>query len=319
MRLLESRVENLVEEERLDLYLSRRFDYLSRNQWQKSVSAGKLTVNGKTINRPSYKIKNGDCLVFSGANRVEPAVDTAISVIYSDESVIVINKTGDLPVHPAGRYFENSALRILEKSYGCKLFPLNRIDRETSGVVLFARTQADASRISQRWSCFGKRYLVLVRGEFPPAITCSIPIGPAYLPEQLTDSVVHKKRKAFIEAKESAVTRFTQIFYGNGYSLVSAELETGRQHQIRVHLEYLEFPVVGDKIYGGDEGCYLEFIRNGMSSQLAERAGHNRTLLHAYTVSFNIEKEPLIFRAPLPEDFVDRAKLLAGFDCTDFS
>ena len=316
MRLLECTVDIAQDEERMDSFLASRFDYLSRNQWQKLITDRKLMLNGKTVRRPAARIRKGDIIVFEGNIREEPDVDSNIDIIYQDDQLLVVNKSGDLPVHPAGRYFNNTALRIMETRLDKKLYPVNRIDRETSGILIFALNASVASSLSGEWKNFNKSYIALVRGEFPKEIICSMPLGPAYPGCCKDENKVRKKKADYEGAPETALTSFSRISGTKEFSLVRAVLGTGRQHQIRVHLEYLGYPLVGDKIYGGDESVYLDFIKNGITSQIIERAGHCRCMLHAHQAEIAAEKRKLVFTAELPADFIICAKNLAGIDCS---
>ncbi|HRX16663.1 MAG TPA: pseudouridine synthase [Spirochaetota bacterium] len=315
MRLLECVVDISQDEERLDSYLALRFDYLSRNRWQKLITDEKLTLNGKIVRRPATRIKKGDTIVFEGNIRQEPDVDSNIDIVYQDDQLLVVNKSGDLPVHPAGRYFNNTALRIMESRLNRKLYPVNRIDRETSGILIFALNSSVACLLAEEWNNCHKSYIALVRGEFIEDRSCNMPLGLAN-PSCCTDvDKVLKKRAAYEGAPEKAFTSFSRITGTKDFSLVRAVLGTGRQHQIRAHLEYMGYPLVGDKIYGGDERIYLDFIKNGITNQTIEKVGHRRCMLHAYKAEIVTKKGKTAFIVEPPDDFILCAKNLAGIDC----
>jgi RluA family pseudouridine synthase len=189
---------------------------------------------------------------------------------------------------------------ILEDRLGCKVFPVHRLDRETSGVILCAFTPEAASKLSDALSAGSKEYVALVHGIFPDGkLTVALPLG------RDEKSPVLKKRKAHEGASESALTHFKKIISFDDYSLVRCYPETGRLHQIRAHLLSAGFPVVGDKIYGRDDRFFLEFIATGMTEELAEKLILPRCALHAVKLKFihPFEKKEMIINAPLPPMF----------------
>ncbi len=216
----------------------------------------------------------------------EPEADLRYRILYDDKYYIGIEKSGDLPVHPAGPYFNNTLTALVEHDFGVPVYPVHRLDRETSGVVLFARTAEYASRLSKAWDCVEKEYRAVVSGNFKDEVTCDIPIGPAYSEDDKREAIVRKKRAAYPGAPEPAKTLFYPIEAGREYSLIGARLCTGRQHQIRAHLRYLGYPIAGDKIYGTDERFYLEFITTGMTDALLRKTLMKRCALHSYKIVF---------------------------------
>ncbi|MFW5807578.1 MAG: pseudouridine synthase [Spirochaetota bacterium] len=283
------KVESLAETDtpvRLDAYLASRFTYRTRTQWKKAVRSGDIEVNGTAVTQPSRMIKNGDRIVLCVLGRSEPEVDAGYTVLLEDELLLCVSKSGDIPVHPAGPYFNNTLTTLLEDDFGCRLYTVHRLDRETSGVILFAKNPGTASRLSAGWNRTRKEYLAIVHGSFTGEIRCTVPIGPAYEPDDNRTGIVRKKRKARDGAPESADTLFSSVVAGESFSLIRAVLGTGRRHQIRVHCRYLDFPIVGDKIYGTDERLYLEFIENGMTNSLLERCLMPRCALHSHRLTF---------------------------------
>ena len=298
-KIITSQIPEGFSQTRLDLYLSKRFTYLSRALWQKEIKNGKIHLNGSLVSSPGKVVRPGDVVSYEGDFREEPPVDTAYSIVYEDEYLIAINKPANLPVHPAGCFFYNTLLSILEKERNEKLYPIHRIDRETSGLVLFSR-KADITSGFQRALAVGKKtYYVIVHGHTAEKkFTVSVPIGPA------KKSIIRKKREAYEGAPESALTHFTHIKEHNNMMLLEAVIETGRQHQIRVHCLYAGLPVVGDKIYGLDENCYLEFIEKGMTQGIVSVLGFHRSALHctSITITHPLTKEELLLTASLPNE-----------------
>jgi RluA family pseudouridine synthase len=301
-RIIASMIPDGMSPIRIDKYLSERFDYLSRSAWQKEIESGKLTLNGVVCLSASQKVKSGDSLSYDGREIVESDVDADFSILYEDEIMVVLNKPGDLPVHPAGRYFNNTLTMLYEKHYGEKIFPVHRLDRETSGIVLCAKNSEYAALLSNALSDGIKEYIAIVQGNFPEdTMLIDTPIGHD------AESPVMKKRKAFLGAEESASTVVKKIAVFGSYSLVRCYPQTGRLHQLRVHLLSVGYPIVGDKIYGGDETCFLDFIEKGMTDSLLSRLKLPRCALHAVklTIKHPVTKKEMLFNLPMPLMFRD--------------
>lgn len=291
---------------RLDAYLSERFSYLSRSSWQKEIKSGRILVNGKLRLISSFVLKKGDLIKFTAEPKEEPPVDSSHKILYEDSFFIAVQKSGDLPVHPAGKYFQNTLLSILEKEYSAKLFPAHRIDRETSGIVLFARNPRIAAKLQEKISNGKKTYTAIVRGKTPSEFENSASIGDSV--ENM--STVRKKRFAGKEGTEKAYTSFKTVFSFGNFSFVKAFPETGRLHQIRVHLEHSGFPIVGDKIYGGDDSLFVRFINEGMTQELEKKLLMKRCALHAVSIELKHPEtgKQIKINSPLPDDFISFIK-----------
>jgi 23S rRNA pseudouridine955/2504/2580 synthase len=285
--------------QRIDLFLSRQYRYLSRSEWQKEIQRGKISYNGEILTRYDRKVRAGDLISYAGRDAAEPAVDTNYTVIYEDEYLLAVNKPGNLPVHPAGIFYHNTLLSILQKQYQKKLHLLHRLDRETSGVVMLAKEAAVASEIHRSFAAVRKTYLVLVHGvpDRDEFIT-DLPIGFD------AASGIEHKRIARENAEETACTKFLRITSSRGVTLLKALPVTGRQHQIRVHLKHAGYPIVGDKLYGRDETIFREFIKTGPTDEIERKLGFSRCALHSRSIIFYhpaLEKK-ICLKAPLHED-----------------
>ncbi|MEN6331467.1 MAG: RluA family pseudouridine synthase [Smithella sp.] len=281
-------------------YCAERFTYLSREQWQKEISKGKLSLDGVPVSDPATTLKGNEMLAWDGSSIVEPEVDERITILYEDEWFVAVNKPGNLPVHPAGRYFNNTLVALMQERSGRKVYPVHRIDRETSGVLLLAFDDKSAGSLSAALTQGSKEYLALVQGAFPDKeLIVDLPLGCD------SESAVRKKRRAWPEGTQSAVTRFQKILTAGDISLIRCFPETGRLHQIRAHLLSAGFPIVGDKLYGRDETAFLAFIEHGLTAELLERLILPRTALHAASLVFlhPQSKQKMIIRAPLPPMF----------------
>lgn len=217
-----------------------------------------------------------------------PPVDLPLCIVCEDEDIIVVNKPAGMPVHPSLNNYRNSLANALMYYYQQQGKPFifrctNRLDRDTSGLTVIAKHMVSSSILSSMTARHDikREYLAVVRGSVAPASgTIDAPIGRA------GTSLI--ERKIDFEHGERAVTHYRVVEEKNGHSLVSLVLETGRTHQIRVHMKYLGFPLVGDYLYNPD----MEYIR--------------RQALHSHSLSFRhpITGEDMTFTAELPEDML---------------
>jgi RluA family pseudouridine synthase len=288
---------------RIDVWLTERFTYYSRHQWQKLIKEGLLLVNNKKI-RASKKLQIGEIIDFYPQND-EPDVNTEFSIIYEDEFIYAVNKPHSLPCHPAGPYFNNTLWKLLQDS-GREVFFVNRIDRETSGVVLIAK-QGKIAGLSTA-NIIEKKYNVIVYGSFPEKL-----LTEGYLFERSgisrNDMLKVRKKRFFSYSKpdclcETAKTNFSLINYNGKYSMLEAELFTGRMHQIRATLNSLGFPLLGDKLYGPDETIFIRFINDEITIEDENMLVLSRQALHAKSISFThpINNTVLNITAPLHSD-----------------
>lgn len=174
-------------------------------------------------------------------------------------------------------------MSILERLYNHKFFPIHRLDRETSGAILLGKNNEAASFVQSAFDNVSKMYTAIVRGGVGErSFVVDVPLG------QARNSSIRKKREAFHGAPEKAVTEFSLISVSpeKKFSLVNAVPVTGRTHQIRAHLHYAGYPIIGDKIYGSDEGIYLRYVEEGDSLVLQKLAGFKRSALHSSYLKF---------------------------------
>ena len=255
---------------RLDHFLSARFTYQSRTGWQAIIRAGRIAVNGIRV-RASRRLHAGDVVTFDVQGIAEPEVDPAYSVVLERPDFLVVSKSGCLPVHPSGCYFRNTLLMLMKERYG-ELFVVNRLDRETSGLVVLAKDPETAGVLSGLFASrkVEKVYLAAVFGEFPAGNV----IKNGWLSSD-PESTVRKKRRFTetdpgTEDAEPCSTEFACLKTRGGYSLVECRPHTGRLHQIRATLRSCGFPLLGDKLYGPDDTIFLRFTGDAMTE--ADRA-----------------------------------------------
>lgn len=300
---------------RFDRYLATRFTYRSRTQWGRLVRAGRLTVNGRAV-RPARRLREGDLVEYVPLARAEPPIDPTYQVLHADAWLVAVAKSGNLPMHPSGRYFHHTLLHLLlaEEPQWRRLLIVHRLDRETSGVVVFARTREAAAHLARQFRAREalKRYLALVEGRPErDRFTIELPLGRA------TESLVRKA----VGVRPDGVPARTEVqvlHRGENWAWVEARPATGRLHQIRVHLRAAGLPILGDKLYGRDERLFLKFVA-GRELTPAEAAALAlpRQALHAYELRLRhpATEAALTLRAPLPPDLA-RALAERGLDPT---
>ena len=299
-------------------YMAARFTYLDRGEWLALVNEGRLLVNERPASSQAL-LRPGDRIECLLPDRPEPPVNGSFRIVFEDDVLLVVDKPADLPCHPAGPYFHNTLWWRLRSRMEEKdpLSLVNRIDRETSGLVLAAKARwagQDLGRQFRKRRVF-KRYLAIVEGAFPLKEV----EARGFLAPDPASAV--RKRRRYVPTRqalgpdtrsESCRTRLCGLGVHGSVSLVEAVPLTGRTHQIRATLFGLGYPVVGDKIYGPDEGCFLRFIREGLTSKDRQRLRLRRQALHAaeIRIAHPAAGRPLRFFSAMPGDM--RAILESG-------
>lgn len=276
---------------RLDKVCSEIFSDYSRSQIKQLLDGGNITVNGKT-EKAKYKVKSGDVIRLE-----EPETKTLelrpenipLDIVYEDDDVIVINKPQGMVVHPAPGHDEHTLVNAL--LYHCPLSTINgtfrpgivhRIDKDTSGLLMVAKNdkahRSLAKQLKDKTNI--REYVALVHGRIAEDEgTINAPIGR---------SLKDRKKQAVVKDGRNAVTHFKVLKRYRDYTFVKCILETGRTHQIRVHMKYIGHPLVGDPLYGPKKT-----IKG------------NGQFLHAGKLGFvhPTTGKLLIFEAPLPKIF----------------
>lgn len=225
---------------------SQEFRAYSEEVYAKSIAVGSLKVNGQNV-EVDYVLKDNDCITNSVHRHEIGVLAAPLKIIHNSDDLLVIDKPPSVPVHPCGRYRHNTVLFILAKEYDIKdLHTIHRLDRLTSGLLMFSRSIKKSQEIDEqiRSRKVSKEYVCRVEGLFPDnTITCNEPI--AVLSPKMGISIVSPKGK-------ECSTEFQRLSYNGKSSVVLCKPLTGRMHQIRVHLQYLGFPIVFDPIYNHD-------------------------------------------------------------------
>ncbi|MCM2323790.1 MAG: RluA family pseudouridine synthase [Oligoflexia bacterium] len=306
---------------RLDAFLKDRYRKRSREAIKRAIDSDAITVQRLqsphlTLGRlkPSFQLLEGDEVLVLSERKPEPEVCFDYRVIHEDEAILVVDKPANLPVHPAGRYFFNTLLVHLrtqghrnplkaEREY----FLVHRIDKETSGILVLAKSREVAHHLTRQFAerTTEKTYLAVAHGETPEAFTIELAMRKS------TVSVIDVKMTVAEEADggQSALTAFRRLSVHRTrhgvFSLVECFPKTGRQHQIRVHLEAAGHPIVGDKLYGMPEEESLSYYeRKHLSPEAQARLIIPRHALHAAAIQFihPLTELPVRFSSGLPGD-----------------
>ena len=290
----------IVEEEtqtRIDSYLATKLD-ISRSKIQKLIKEGKVLVNDKLISA-NYLVKLNDQIQVNDELNYEISVEPEnipLDIVYEDDDLLVINKASGMVVHPAPGHYTNTLVNALLYRFnitsGDKMRPgiVHRLDKDTSGLMLVAKNEETHEKLSKMIGNkeVERRYLAITTGVIKTDTgTIDAPIGRDQrnrLKMQVTD----------VNAKE-AITHFKVLKRYKANTLIECILETGRTHQIRVHLAYINYPIVNDPLYGKEKNC-TEFGQMLHSKSI--RFNHPRT-----NKELNFEVEP-------PKEFKEKLEEL---------
>ena len=280
--------------QRLDAFLASSLDGLTRSQAARLIESGEVAVNGKTAGK-SYKLAGGEDIAVT-LPEPEPVEavpqDIPLDVVYEDADVIVVNKPSGMVVHPAPGHPDGTLVNAL--LYHCagtlsgvggalRLGIVHRIDRDTSGLIIAARNDAAHQYLSAQLAdhTLARTYECIVVGKLrEDRGTVDAPIA-----RHPTD----RKRMAVVAGGREAVTHWEVIARYPGYTHVRCRLETGRTHQIRVHMAYIGHPILGDTVYGAKKEV------PGLTGQCLHAVGLR--FLHPRT------HEVVELFCPLPEEF----------------
>ena len=296
---------------RLDRYLVDRVPFLSRTTLQRLIDEKAVTVNGRHP-KAATRLRVGDVVEATlpppPSNAIPPE-DIPLDVIFEDDDLIVINKQPDIIVHPARGNRSGTLINALSWHFihntggglstvgedNCRPGVVHRLDRFTSGVMVAAKSDTAHWRLGRQFELrqTDKRYLAVVHGELHPhADRIEQPLGKH-------PTAREKYAVRYDDLSKSARTIYRVREAYDGYTLVELELETGRTHQIRVHMAYLGHPIVGDDMYGG-----RHLGKRDIDPELPPEPLIMRQALHATTLGFRhpITEQPVSHLAPLRPD-----------------
>ena len=283
---------------RLDSYLSEELD-ISRSKVQKLIKEEKVLVNGKTVNS-SYSVRLNDFIEVNDELDYEIKVDPEdipLNIIYEDDDLLIINKESGMVVHPAPGHYTGTLVNALLFRYkdlaGDKFRPgiVHRLDKDTSGLMLVAKNEFTLEKLSEMISKkeVERKYLAIVDGVIKEdSGEIDAPIGR---------DVNNRQKMAVTDVNsKNAITHFKVLERFNNHTLIECILDTGRTHQIRVHMAYIGYPVSNDPLYG-----------RGKADEYGQ-------LLHSYSIKLKHPRTgvELSYQVDPPKEFKDRLETLKG-------
>ncbi len=302
---------------RIDKFLVDRTENLSRHRIQLGIRAGLVTVNERQV-KPNYKVRPHDVIRIVYPKTVVPETvvpeDIPLDIVYEDAHLMVVNKPAGMVVHPGisnysgtlvnalAYHAKNTELPVLDGNPMDRPGLVHRIDKDTSGLLVVAKTEEALVHLAKQFfdHTVHRRYLAMVWGEPEPHVgTIDLELGRDM--KNRTRMAVYPKG----EGGKHAVTHYEVVEPMYYVSMVECRLETGRTHQIRVHMKHIGHPIFSDRHYGGDTirkgtvyGKYKQFVHNCFEMM-------PRQALHARSLGFEhpVTGENMYFEAPLPEDF----------------
>lgn len=280
---------------RLDAYLANKISEKSRSYFQKAIEEGNVLVNDKKV-KSSYKIKVNDEISYKFLEEKPLEIiesDIPLDIVYEDDAILVINKARGMVVHPSNGHYDGDTLVNALMARKDKLSSINgiirpgivhRIDKDTSGLLVVAKTDEAHIFLAEQLKdkTMYREYYALVEGVVPhEQITIKAPIGK--------DKKDRLKQAVDAINGKDAITHVTVLKRFKRSSLVSCKLETGRTHQIRLHLSYIKYPIIGDNVYGRKSHYYTS----------------KGQMLHAYKLSFihPITKERVTYVSEVDDEF----------------
>ncbi len=254
----------------------------SEQEVQGLLASFRILIDGQKASTNTL-LNEGDILTILTPRELEPKVNTNFEILFEDEWFFAVNKPAPLPIHPAGKYYFNTLTNSLEEKGFKDFFPVNRIDRETTGIVLFAKTKDMAKKLGRLFLNKGvyKEYVAVCCGNLEDDFfQIDLPLIKKNLGDFRNHVVVDGDGK-------HSITEVKKICSNNNFSLVRIMPLTGRSHQIRVHLSSIGFPIVGDKEYGPYPDLFTKFSKGNLDeTELKERLLATHHLLHCNKLEF---------------------------------
>lgn len=296
---------------RLDQALAELFSDYSRSKLQTWVKAGRVEVNASVQQSPKHKLEGGEEITLDA--EPETVIESSpeaipLDIVYEDDSLLIINKPAGLVVHPAAGNWHGTLLNaLLHHDSNLETLPragiVHRLDKETSGLLMIAKTLAAHNSLVQQLQEreITREYLAVCKGRMTAGGTVDEPLG-----RHPTD----RKRYVVRQSGKEAVTHYRVVQRFQHYTLIQLQLETGRTHQIRVHMAHIRYPLLGDPVYGGrfqmPPQCSAEL-------ELVLR-GFRRQALHAARLGLQHPEsdEYMEWEQPMPDDMTELVQALTA-------
>lgn len=308
-------VSEPLQKERLDVFLSHNLPDISRSLARKIIADGHCLINNKPVNKPSTFVQLADDITVH-----VPEISTVslkpqnlpLDIVYEDEHIVVINKTFGMVVHPSAGHIDNTLVNAL--LYHCKSLSqgshehrpgiVHRLDKDTGGLIVVAKTQVAHEHLAKQFKnkTAGRIYIAMTYGAFKD--------------QQGTFEnhlIRHpKNRLKYIGTQDTHLGKRAKTHYealvSGPISYVKLKLETGRTHQIRVHLSENSNPIVNDVIYGNDS--FLKNIKDPRLKSMIKNSGHMFLFAKELNLLHPITQSPLHFEVELPKSFMDLIELI---------
>ncbi len=306
---------------RLDVYLAQKIETMTRSAIQKSISGGQVLVNGRVASKNTRmsandKVTMGNSGIRGGGehgNAPEPQ-EIDLDVLYEDDYFVAVNKPAGLVVHPGNGNQDKTLVNALLFRMGAlssgsareRPGIVHRLDKDTSGVIIAAKTDQAHSRLAELFSArkITKIYTAFCIGLLPPS--------GGVIDFALARSRKNPVKRCVNASGKHAVTEYQLLRYHRGVSVIKLNILTGRTHQIRVHCSYSGFPVIGDDLYGADRDGVLKIPPMERPFAHSVLKCFSRQALHALSIGFihPFSNQPLTIRAPFAGDFLRALELM---------
>lgn len=302
---------------RLDVFCTHKIEGYSRSHFIKLATAGHIKLNGKAV-KPSYKIKTGEILILE---MVAPppieaqAEDIPLDIIFEDEYLLVVNKPSGMVCHPAAGNYSGTLINGLLyyfsrlQEFSDKIRPglVHRLDKDTSGLLVIAKDEKTLAALQalMKKRLIDREYIALTWGKLPQAEdTIDLPLGRS--PGD------RKKIRVYGTKNRRSITHYKVLRSYSIAEMLSVKLQTGRTHQIRVHLSYFGNPVIGDPTYGGRSKAVMKFTGKKKLLALSLLRVMTSQALHAQNLSFKhpATENTMNFTSDLPQDMQDTIAIL---------
>ena len=287
---------------RLDKFIVGEMPRLSRNRAQKIAKDFAFDDTGRKLS-PAKIVRPGERIVLFRLKWDEPEAPREISVLYEDDAIVAVDKPAGLPVHPTARYLRNTLTAVLEERYPKQVVHLcHRLDKETSGVIVAARSVELEVRLKAAFAGrdVKKRYLAITHGApKDDSFVIDAPLALAGHEVGVLMAVTPLDRGGLpSRTRVRVIERFAD------FSLLECMPETGRQHQIRVHLAHVGTPIVGDKLYAHSPDVFVASLEDKLTDAMRAELMLERHALHAAGIQFDHPSSgaPLSIEAPLPDE-----------------